>query len=391
MRKLYLFRVREILRECAFLTTIGLGILALAGALKEARAQENLRYEITKIVIPDPNSNFSGATHINEYGEVVGFFGQKHRENHVLDYELWRKAFLYKNKIVKDLDKFDIYGHQNINYRNPAINDLGEIVASKAKIGGNYTQKSSIYTLGQTTEIDFCGKDINNKGEVVGGKWLYSGGQIIELPSSPSVTEYNAINDSNQIVGYWRGVVVGPFPVLLENRVIATDFAIISHGVGAAFDINNNSKIVGYSGDESHAIACLWEKIGDRWLIKRLDTINSTAWAINDNGQVVGSSDLNTSLPIAVLYQKDKQNNIVKINLNDFLPENSEFERLVCALDINDKGQIVGYGEGRNEPGSQYAFVMTPIPKPSADLTEDGIVNFYDLAEFANQWLTAEP
>ena len=103
---------------------------------------------------------------------------------------------------------------------------------------------------------------------------------------------------------------------------------------------------------------------------------------------MVGCSNiapLNDLLPEnadATLYQNGK-----KINLNDFLPESSEFERLICALDINNKGQIVGYGEGRNELGSQYAFVMTPIPQPSADLYEDGIVDFKDLAEFASQWL----
>jgi hypothetical protein len=41
----------------------------------------------------------------------------------------------------------------------------------------------------------------------------------------------------------------------------------------------------------------------------------------------------------------------------------------------------------RNELGSQYAFLMTPIPQPSADLYEDGRVDFKDLAIFANSWL----
>jgi len=364
-------RIKERLRECAFFTVIG---LALAGAVREAKAQENLKYEITKIVIPDPNANFSGATHINDYGEVVGFYGKK---------ELWRKAFLYKNEIIKDLGKSTLYYDFKTT---PIINDLGDVVVNKEASGYG---RSSIYSLGKTTDINFWSRGINNKGEVVGFFYLYSGGQTIELIHSYEGTMYNSINDYTQIVGSWSGITGAHHAVILENRV---DWTILSPDrFGEALDINNNGKTVGYFYFYGFPtpFACLWEKdLQNKWLVRQLDTVKSTAWAINDNGQVVGCSNiapLNDLLPEnadATLYQDGK-----KINLNDFLPESSEFERLICALDINNKGQIVGYGEGRNEPGSQYAFVMTPIPQPSADLYEDGIVDFKDLAEFASQWL----
>jgi probable HAF family extracellular repeat protein len=246
--------------------------------------------------------------------------------------------------------------------------------------------RSSIYSLGKTTDINFWSRDINNKGEVVGFFYLYSGGQTIELPHSYEGTMYTSINEHTQIVGSWSGFI-GVHAVILENKV---DWTHLSPSLfGEALDINNNEQIIGYFLSSGNFFACLWEKDSqNKWVVRQLDTVKSTAWAINDNGQVVGCSNiapLNDLLPEnadATLYQNGK-----KINLNDFLPESSEFERLICALDINNKGQIVGYGEGRNEPGSQYAFVMTPIPQPSADLYEDGIVDFKDLAEFASQWL----
>jgi probable HAF family extracellular repeat protein len=346
-------------------TAIGLGIVGLGLATSGVKAADE--YEITKIIIPDPNANFIMATGINEYGEVVGFYGKTDGFK-----TFWRKAFLYKNKIVKDLG-------ESASYLSPAINDLGDVVASKES---SYPGKSSIYTLGKTIGIDFWGKDINNKGEIVGGNWLYSGGQTIKLYVSGLGFELNSINDYTQIVGSSFDDF-GTHAFLWEKGIETS----LPSPFCAALNINNNGKIVGsfYSrrGTYYYTYSCLWEKdVMDKWVVRQLDTSNSRANAINDKGQVVGISDLNTPLPIAVLYQNGR-----KINLNGLLLENSEWERLVCALDINDKGQIVGYGEGHNEPGSQYAFVMTPKPKPSPDLNEDGIVNLHDLSELAEHWL----
>ncbi|MCX5637489.1 MAG: hypothetical protein NTX52_07330 [Planctomycetota bacterium] len=354
-------KAKHSLKTLAYSAVIGAASLGfLAGNAKAG----NPRYKIEKIPIPDPNANFIMATGINEDGEVVGVYGKKDSQGQ----EFWRKAFLYKSEVVRDLG-------ESACYRNPAINDLGEVVVSKEY---SYPGKSSIYTLGQTTEISFWGEDINNKGEVVGGNWLYSGGQTIKLYLRGEGSELNSINDYTQIVGTYSGAR-GPHAFLWENGIQSD----LPSPFCAALDINNNGKIVGYIDSMPDTYSCLWEKdVMDKWVVRQLDTSNSRANAINDKGQVVGISDLNTPLPIAVLYQNGK-----KINLNDFLLENAEWERLVCALDINDKGQIVGYGEMRNEPGSQYAFLMTPIPQPSADLYEDGRVDFKDLAIFANSWL----
>ena len=66
---------------------------------------------------------------------------------------------------------------------------------------------------------------------------------------------------------------------------------------------------------------------------------------------------------------------------------------------INNKGQIVGYGDYIEEDDIEhdgthrYAFLMSPIKNTStlsADINDDGIVNFFDQAELANQWLERE-
>jgi probable HAF family extracellular repeat protein len=352
---------------------VGLGIVGLAFATSGVKAADE--YEITKIIIPDPNANFIMATGINEYGEVVGFYGKTDGFK-----TFWRRAFLYKNKIVKDLGEND--------YSSPAINDLGDIVVCFSWKG------SFVYRIGEKPiELVFWGGDINNKGEVVGGIgnriYLYSEGKTTELGGSGDGIEASAINDFTQIVGSLCGIRGVPHAFFWENGIESG----LSSSFCAAMDINNSSQIVGYfySSSQTNELryACIWEKGVTGWIMRQLDTIKSGANAINDKGQIVGS-EISLNWPRnptrAILYEI-RNGELIKTNLNDFLSENSEWERLVCALDINDKGQIVGYGEARNEPGSQYAFVMTPKPKPSADLTGDGIVNLKDLSELANHWL----
>ena len=48
-------------------------------------------------------------------------------------------------------------------------------------------------------------------------------------------------------------------------------------------------------------------------------------------------------------------------NLEETIPENSEWECLLYACDINDRGQITGVGL---VDGAQTGFLMTPDPTP---------------------------
>jgi probable HAF family extracellular repeat protein len=49
-------------------------------------------------------------------------------------------------------------------------------------------------------------------------------------------------------------------------------------------------------------------------------------------------------------------------DLNTLIDPSSGW-RLMDAQDINDAGQIVGYGINGNEQG--HAFLLTPVPEPS--------------------------
>ena len=393
-------RIKERLRECAFFTVIGLGVLALAGGAKEAKAQENLKYEIIRIgkMISAPYK-----VYINNGGEIVSSYP------HVL----------YKNGLMMDLSIIGDYTGVS------GINDRGETLVMNPEYL-NY--KSFIYRPGEKIELDFLGYDINNEeplihpyssfGSVVGEHYFFfdAGGNrrykwdLEEIFHTQDLEAF-LINDRRQIAGR-ADIVNTPVGQLVDCLVrfslslrmepihpflpqpgevielekdpnYPTRYQYVLQG------INNKGQIVGCFGHffitNPRTYACMWDENGK---LKQLNT-NPYNWAhaINDNGQIVGTTSYGEpGTPFAVLYQNGK-----KINLNDFLPEDSEFERLESALDINDKGQIVGYGETRNEPGSQCVFLMNPIPQPSADLYQDGKVDFKDLAEFASRWLMTEP
>jgi probable HAF family extracellular repeat protein len=95
----------------------------------------------------------------------------------------------------------------------------------------------------------------------------------------------------------------------------------------------------------------------------------ASAYALNGSGSVVGYSTLAGGQDQhAFLYRDDRI-----WDLNDLIPAGSGWE-LVAATDINDLGQIVGYGckdstlvpsgtcvDGNGTPSFRRAFLLTPV------------------------------
>jgi probable HAF family extracellular repeat protein len=89
-----------------------------------------------------------------------------------------------------------------------------------------------------------------------------------------------------------------------------------------------------------------------------LDT--SVAYAINDNGLIVGSSG-GTRGDVAVLWDAAGRMQ----NLNDLIEPRTGF-MLAVARGINGRGQIVGWGT--NAAGLTHGFLLTPmqaVPEPA--------------------------
>jgi probable HAF family extracellular repeat protein len=296
--------------------------------------------------------NESWASGINNAGQVVGnasAYGHVH-------------PFLYSGGQMTDLDPLNPYDGSAF-----AINNAGQIVGSQENSTG--VDHAVFYTAGHVTDIlppsdRSIALAINNAGQVVGytnrAPFLYSAGQL----TYPFANFGNAtgINDSGQVVGEANSHAA------LYQSGHYIDLAPLG-GVSQALAINNAGQVVGYNSSGAFLYS--------DGKMTNIGTVGSTlgAEAINNAGQVVGSYTLIAGIYHAFLYSAG-----ALIDLDSFLPANSDWLYLDDAAGINDHGQIVGEGEVvgtfadcRGELCSQqHAFLLDITPEP----TTLGLIGF---------------
>jgi len=301
----------------------------------------------------------SKAYGINDTGQVVGM-----AENSVALQRpaLWQDGLLFDIDVVSGDDIGEAV----------AINDAGQIAGNsvdgvpKAFVDddGTKTDFSPLFTvLGPS-----YAEDINEAGDVVGYQWLaaegaflYSGGVITELDDEIGGEANRAygINNSGQIVGYWRNTFGDRFAFAYSDGA-KTDLGGFGGGDHEAWDINDDGDIVGYAAVSGGALhAAMWHStMGKVDLGVLTGGVAAEARAINNAGQVVGWSEISGGTHHAFLYESGTMT-----DLNDLLPAASGWE-LSQAENINEAGQIVGWGQFG---GNTRAFLMTP------DRDDDGI------------------
>jgi probable HAF family extracellular repeat protein len=173
--------------------------------------------------------------------------------------------------------------------------------------------------------------DINDVGQVVGwsyptGAWgangfLWQNGVKTNIasicqpyPSPPR------INNAGQIIGNCSGAV-------LWNNGTTTKL-----GIDIAYDINDAGKVVGMS--KSHSVVWDSGKITD---LGTLGILPSNAQGINNRGQIVGVSRMNTDEQHTFLWQNGTMSNLGKLF----------FISPSAGIRINNKKQIAGTGIGQ--------------------------------------------
>jgi len=241
--------------------------------------------------------------------------------------------------------------------------------------------------------LNSYGAALNNRGQAVG--WAENGtrdstclspqvlqfeavvwgpdpGQITELRPLPQDVDgaATAINDRGEVVGI-SGIcdqAVGRYSarhaVLWENG-IAINLGNFDGGVAwnTPTAINNRSQAVGFANLPNSAPGAL-NPVGFFWSqetgIRKIPPLgsdaNNIAWAMNNHGQVVGDSCTDNTFSVcrAFLYEKG-----VAADLNSLIQPGASLE-LVLANDINDAGEIVGFGIDEQSK-LVVAFLAVPV------------------------------
>ncbi len=126
-----------------------------------------------------------------------------------------------------------------------------------------------------------------------------------------------------------------------------------------AYDINDIGQVVGKA---LPGRAFLWED-GDWGLLPDpgVGVNGSEALSINNEGDAVGYASV-ASYDHAVLWDSTEN---ASYYLEDLIPSDSGWSTLVWATDVNDGGQIVGWGYRAGSP-SRRGFLLTLIPEPAS-------------------------
>ena len=335
----------------------------------------------------------SDASAINNVGQIVGYAETADGNKH---------AFLWDN-INGMIDLGIFSGSESYAV---AINDLGQVVGS-ADINETVTtaplknapnhkvtrflahafiwnSNSGMTDLGTLGGKESRAVAINNLGQVAGIADTDSNRHVFFWDSTNGMKDlgplgdikgYIGINDTGQVVSSsWRTASRNYVSFLWSSSVGVVYFDTLSGGGSCASAINDNGQVVGWSNKKAPGggrRACLWDSSGN---IIELGTIGdffsliagseSMAFAINNAGQVVGwSGKKHTMLCRGYAFLWDTKHGMVK--LENLLADKSGWKRLISASHINNRGQIIGFGETKD--GKDHAFLMTPVKKDTKE------------------------
>ena len=317
----------------------------------------------------------------------------------------------------------------------------GRFQAIRLQIGG------PVQAIATLPGLDFSGAfAINLNGDVVGvasssaslynassQPWAFRNGQIVDLdPFNQGVyAEARAINDAGMVAGTTSFVGAGSVEgfrsvgsSIVNLPGLTGDRCRISYGVG----INQAGTVVGYAASPNSCgdnRAVVFPANGGAAIdLGTLGGVNGEAKAINNFGDIVGSSELSTGQNRATLWNSSGPQNLgtlagasfaLDINdegiivgyyldsrnqqracvwiggsmydLNTLMGSGSTGWRLLIATGVNAQGQIVG--QGRNASGRLRGFVLTPPCR--SDYNQDGGIDGDDVASFFDAWSAGLP
>jgi probable HAF family extracellular repeat protein len=316
---------------------------------------------------------------INDRGDVVGLAR--------MGSDLATHSFFYRRGTLTDL--YPLNSGEILTGGPMGINNKGQIASGVVGSDGIYypaiyDADTGITVLGSlgVPWYGFSGvaTSLNNRGQAVGYSYvdgvtrhafLYSDGVMTDLGSAGGYSAALRINDSGQAVGFTSDTSYGFARAFVYHKGALT---IIDPFDGPSIEsyasgINNSGQVVGQGlTSEGYFNAFIYSDGTSKSLGTLSGGHNSAAFSINDRGLVVGIADYPYQTvcrdPYTYLYVpciKYAQHGFlydhgVMTDLNSMIPADAGWD-LEWAVDINNRGQITGYGRLN---GVYRAYVLSP-------------------------------
>jgi probable HAF family extracellular repeat protein len=331
-----------------FLFFISLAFLLLAGSTTSVLGVA--QYTITKL--DSLGYGESVACDINNSGQIVGFVGNGTSDSS-------------KSIVMWENDKVTDFGISGMIGGLPSINDSGTITGDFTRLSeddiGSFVYDQGTLTVNRTNTFIY---GINNLGHYVGiyyppdkefHAFVKKGIEFCDLGKLNSASYSDSwakdINDSDQIVGTFDDCDTDIYHAFLWENGEMKDLGTLGGNYAQAFAINNSGQIVGSSTNSNNCChGFLWQD-GNMVALE-----GETAWDINDAGQILcGDKDGLKDGDSSLLYDNGNY-----YALDDLVLDIGEWT-ILAGYSINDLGQIVGSGY---IDGEWQAFLMTPVPEP---------------------------
>jgi len=324
----------------------------------------------------------SVARSVNNLGQIVGYSQLPGSGTNDLPV-FWSN---YLSSAVQLSNTGNTHVANSINYSSQIVG--GE--AGKISVASFWTNSgSTVFFLDSQSAPRSRAMSVNNGGQIVGGYspaaseqpafWTNSSSLLLALNplgGAGGNGGANSINDSGQIVGATGPNAANRHATFWTNASSpAFDLGTLGGTKSVATSINAAGQIVGGALTPANSWqAAFWTNNSAPPLgMALLNGATNLATSINNRGQIVGVSGTSTNFfnPLGAVAIIWSSHNSPAQDLNSLIPANSGWV-LLAATDLNDSGEIIGFGFITNNGFVPQLHAFALIPVTNADLSLGG-------------------